>query len=256
MAPKFEYRGDLAATPLPRVLATIHRYRVPGVITARGADVVKKIFLDDGKVVFATSSSMDDALGAFLVRQGLITAEDLEESGRRIAFGSKRQGEVLIDMEVLDRSALESAVLAQVTAILWSIFDWEAGEVTFEVGRFRAEEKIQMDLPIDRAIREGVMKAANPKALVRQLGPSWTILEPVAGAVPTADLSEDERTYLSLVDGRTAFVDLCRKGPGDAATNARLLFLFFCLDLIQRRPDPALKKLHWRTRGGAVEGQG
>ena len=255
MASKFEYRGDLAATPLPKVLATIHRYRVPGVISARRPDVVKRIFLDSGKVVFATSSSMDDALGAFLVRRDLITPADLEESGRRIAFGGKRQGEVLIDMGVLDRTTLESAVLDQVSAILWSIFDWESGEVTFDVGRFRAEEEIQMDLPIDRAIREGVMKAANPKALVRLLGPSWTILEPVAGSSPSPGLSPDERTFLSFVDGRTPFVDLCRKGPGDAATNARLLFLFFCLDLIQRRPDPSLKKLHWRTPGGVAEGE-
>jgi hypothetical protein len=258
MSAKFQYRGDLAATPLPKVLATIHRYRVPGVITARRPDVLKKIFLDAGKVVFAASSDLEDALGAFLVRRGLITPADLEESGRRIAFGGKRQGEVLIDMGVLRPEAMASAVLAQVSAILWSIFDWESGEVTFEVGRFRAEEKIQMDLPIDRAIREGVMKVANPKALVKQLGASWTILEPVVGTAVPPDLSPDERTYLGFVDGRTPFVDLCRKGPGDAATNARLLYLFFCHDLIRRKPEPAVKKLQWRTHsgGGAAEGQG
>jgi len=257
MSSKFQYRGDLAATPLPKVLATIHRYRVPGVITARRPEAVKKIFLDAGKVVFAASSDLDDALGAFLVRRGLLTPAQLEESGARLAENGKRQGEVLIEMGVLTPAAVAAAVLAQVSAILWSVFDWESGEVTFEVGRFRAEEKIQMDLPIDRAIRDGVMKAANPKALVKQLGPSWTILEPVAGAIPSGDLSEDERTFLSFVDGRTPFVDLCRKGPGDAATNARLLFLFFCLDLIQRKPEPSFKKLHWRTPGGgALEGQG
>ena len=258
MSSKFQYRGDLAATPLPKVLATIHRYRVPGVITARRSDVVKRVFLDAGKVVFATSSDMEDALGAFLVRRGLITTADLEESGRRIAFGGKRQGEVLIDMGVLPPAVIATAVLGQVSAILWSIFDWDSGEVTFEVGRFRAEEKIQLDLPIDRAVREGVLKVANPKALVKQLGPSWTILERVPDAIPSADLSEDERTFLSFVDGRTAFVDLCRKGPGDAATNARLLFLFFCHDLIRRKPEPAVKKLQWRTHsgGGAAEGQG
>jgi hypothetical protein len=258
MSAKFQYRGDLGATPLPKVLATIHRYGVPGVITARRPDIVKKIFLDTGKVVFATSSDMEDALGAFLVRRGLITPADLEESGRRIAFGGKRQGEVLVDMGVLDPPAIAAAILDQVSGVLWSVFDWDSGEVTFEVGRFRAEEKVQMDLPIDRVIREGIMKVANPKSLVKQLGPSWTILEAVAGATLPPDISPDERTFLSFVDGRTPFVDLCRKGPGDAATNARLLFLFYCHDLVRRKPEPAVKKLHWRTHpgGGAAEGQG
>jgi len=254
MSSKFQYRGDLAETPLPKVLATIHRYRVPGVVTARNSGAIKKIFLDDGKVVFATSSDMHDALGSFLVRRGLLTPDQLAESGRRIAETGHRQGEVLITMGVLTPERMAAAVLGQVSAILWSVFDWEEGEVTFEVGRFRAEEKIQMDLPIDQAIRDGLLKAANPKSLVKRLGPSWTVLERIQNAAPAVELSSDERKFLSFVDGATPFVDLCRKGPGDAATNARLLFLFFCLELIQRKSEPTAKKLQWRTRssGGAA----
>jgi uncharacterized protein DUF4388 len=253
MTSKFQYRGNLAETPLPKVLAKIHRYRVPGVVTARGPDVVKQIFLDDGKIVFAASSDMDDALGAFLVKRGLLTAEQLAESGERIAGTGHRQGEVLIEMGVLTPPQMGSAVLAQVSAILWSIFDWESGEVTFEVGRFRAGEKVRLDLPIDRAIRDGLLKAANAKSLVKRLGPSWTVLERTRDIAPTFALAPDEEKFLSLIDGRTPFVDLCRKGPGDAATNARLLFLFFCLELIQRKSESSAKKIHWRTPapGGA-----
>jgi hypothetical protein len=253
MNSQFRYRGDLAETPLPRVLATIHRYRVPGVITAQRGTAVKRVFVDDGKIVFAASSDMEDSLGSYLLRGGLLTPEQLDESSRRIEETGRRQGEALIEMGVLTPERMAAAVLGQVSAILWSIFDWESGEVTFEVGRFRAEEKVQMDLPIDQAIRDGLLKAADPKSLVRRLGAAWTILERIEGA-PSAGLTGDEQRFLSLVDGKTPFVDLCRKGPGDAATNARLLFLFFCLELIQRKSEPAAKKFHWRTRssGGAA----
>ena len=255
MSSKFQYRGDLAETPLPKVLATIHRYWVPGVITARGTDAIKKIFIDQGNVVFATSSDLEDALGAFLVSRGLLTPDQLAESGRRIAETGRRQGEVLIAMGVLSPAQMATAVLAQVSAILWSIFDWEAGEVTFEVGRFRAEEEIHLDLPIDHAIRDGLLKAANPRSLVKKLGPSWTVLERIENAASAVELTADENAYLARVDGRTPFVDLCRKGPGDAATNARLLFLFFCLELIARKGEPSAKKIQWRTHtsGGATE---
>jgi hypothetical protein len=255
MTSKFQYRGDLAETPLPKVLATIHRYRVPGVITARGTDAIKKIFIGEGKIVFAASSDLEDALGAFLVKHGLLTPDQLAASGRRIEETGCRQGEVLVAMGVLNQTQMATAVLAQVSSILWSIFDWEAGEITFEVGRFRTEEKIHLDLPIDLAIRDGLLKAANPKSLVKRLGPSWTVLERIENAASAVELTADENTYLARVDGRTPFVDLCRKGPGDAATNARLLFLFFCLELIQRTGEPSAKKLQWRTHtsGGATE---
>ena len=254
MTTKFQYDGDLAETPLPKVLATINRYRVPGVITAKSKEAIKRIFLDGGRVVFATSSDMEDALGAFLVRREILTPEQLAESGRRIALTGKRQGEVLIDMGVLTPSQMAGAVLAQISAILWTIFDWEEGQVTFEVGRFRAEEKIQIDLPIEQVIRDGLMKVADPKLLVKRIGPSWTVLERLEGAISAIPLAPEEEKYLAAVDGKTPFVDLCRKGPGDAARNARLLFLFFCLDLIQRKTDTSSKKLQWRTTRSQASG--
>src|SRR5260221_8169133 len=138
MSSKFQYRGNLAETPLPKVLATIHRYRVPGVVTARRPDAVKRMYLDDGKVVFATSSDLEDALGAFLMRRELLTSEQLAESGRRIAETGMRQGQVLIEMGVLSVAQMATAVVSQVAAILWTIFDWEEWYVTFEAGRCKA----------------------------------------------------------------------------------------------------------------------
>ena len=254
MTTKFQFDGNLAETPLPKVLATINRYRVPGVVTAKRQEALKRIFLDGGRVVFATSSDLSDALGAFLVRRGMLTPEQLAESGRRIALTGKRQGEVLVDMGLLTPSQMAGAVLAQISAILWTVFDWEEGQVTFEVGRFRAEEKIQIDLPLEQVIRDGLMKAADPKLLVKRIGPSWTVLERVENATPAIPLSGDEQKYLELVDGKTPFVDLCRKGPGDAAHNARLLFLFFCLDLIQRKSDNSAKKIQYRTQRTEASG--
>ena len=41
MSKKFEYHGDLAVTPLAEILATIHRYRVPGIVSVtRGKRVM------------------------------------------------------------------------------------------------------------------------------------------------------------------------------------------------------------------------
>jgi len=251
--PRFEYRGNLADTPLAKMLATIHRYRVPGVLTARRPENVKKVFLDDGKIVFATSSDLGEALGAFLMRRGILTADQVNESGRRLANGKKRQGEVLVEMGVLTAAQMASAVLSQVTEIVWSLFDWEEGEVTFDVGRFRSDETIQMALPISVVIRDGLLKHADPKALVKRIGPSWTVLEPVAGVEPGISLEPAEQKYLAKVDGKTTFVDLCRLGPAEAATNAKMLYLLYCLDLVRRKAEPSnAKKIQWRTAGGAL----
>ena len=184
MDPRFQYRGSLSETPLAKMLATIHRYRVPGVLTATRAGTIKRVFLEDGRVVFATSSEMEDTLGAFLVSRGVITSGQVAQTSARIAETGKRQGEVLIDMGILSRAQMAGAVLAQVASILWSLFRWEDGEVTFEVGRFRAEETIQMDFSLSQVIREGLLKHTDARSLVHRIGPSWTVLR----SLPTPPL--------------------------------------------------------------------
>ncbi len=249
MSSKYQYRGSLVETPLPMMLATIYRYRVPGVLTATRGTIEKKIYLDERRVVFATSNDLNDALGAYLQRRGVITLEQIDESGRLLRESGKRQGEVLVEMGLLNPAQMASAVVGQVANILWSIFDWEEGEVTFEVGRFKAEEKIQVDLPIARAIRDGLMKVADPKVLVRRVGPSWTLLERVSEPNPVIPLEPEEESFLRLIDGHTSFGDLCKKGPGDAVRNARVISFFYCLDLVRRKAEPSAKKIQWRTPG-------
>ena len=72
MEKRFEYRGDLAATPLAEILATIDRYRVPGSLTLTWDERVRKIALDDGQVVTAGSNERETSLGMYLLRHGIL----------------------------------------------------------------------------------------------------------------------------------------------------------------------------------------
>jgi hypothetical protein len=249
MSAKFEYRGNLAETPLPTMLVKIHRYRVPGVLTAQRREVAKRVYMRDGNVVFATSNDLNDSLGVFMMKQGMLTREQFDESARRLKAEGKRQGEVLIEMGAVTPERLTAAVASQVSSILWSLFDWDEGEVTFEVGRFRADEKIQIAISVPDVVRDGLMKVADAKVLVKKIGPSWTILERVPDAVAGIELDPAEDLFLSVVDGRTPLLELCRKGPGDIARSARVLYLFLCLDLIRRKAESSAKKFQWRTEG-------
>ena len=47
---EFVFRGNLAETPLPEILATIHRHGVPGVMVSSGADETLNLYFVDGDV--------------------------------------------------------------------------------------------------------------------------------------------------------------------------------------------------------------
>lgn len=254
MERRFEYRGDLAATPLPEILATIHRYRVPGVVSVSRENRLRRIVLDEGVVAFATSNEKEVSLGMSLLRRGILTPELAREADARRTREGLRLGSVLLEMGVVTPEELTRAVANQVREILWGAFDWESGEVVFEIGERAAGQVVRLDLPIPEAILEGIRRTADVRRLVGRLGNAQTILE----KQPTSLLelfSGAERGYYDRVDGRTPLQALCASGPASAAENARLLYAFYCLGLLRRRRAAVAagaKKIHYKTEGGSL----
>ncbi len=253
MEKKFEYRGDLAVTPLPEILATIGRYRVPGALSVSREDRNRRIFLDSGLVVFATTDEREVRLGNYLVRHGMLPEDAVRSAEARLAGDGIRLGQVLLRLELLDQATLDAAVGEQVREILWGAFDWESGEVVFDVGARRADETIRLDLPIEEVIVEGVRRAQAVRRFVDRLGSGHSVLERANDDVPPGLFRDEEAALLDLVDGRTPVQLLCQRGPGTVAENARLLYAFFCLDLVRVKEAPGVRKLQWKTEGGDLD---
>lgn len=251
---KFEYRGDLGVTPLPEILATIHRYSVPGVVIASREGRVRRIALDEGVVVFASSNEREVSLGMWLLRRGMLTPELAREADARRTRDGLRLGNVLLQMGVLSPEDLNLAVVNQVREILWGAFDWDSGEVVFEIGERAAGPVVRLDLPIPEAILEGIRRSADVRRLIQRLGNAQTILEKQPSAL--LDLfSVSEKGFFEKVDGRTPLQPLCAKGPGTVPENARLLYAFYCLGLLRKRRGSGtagLKKIHYKTEGGSL----
>jgi two-component system OmpR family response regulator len=228
------YQTDLATTPLPEILVTIHRYKVPGTIECRRGDDVKRVFLDRGQIIFATSSRVEDSLGDKLLREGKISRDQYEESGRRIRQTGKRQGVALIEMHALQPKDLFVALREQIQEIVWSLFAWQDGTVIFTPGRDKHLEFIKIEIPIPQAILQGVRRMPDARALVARLGTKATLLERTTNSADFS-LAEDEGALLEQIDGRTPLVDLINTPPLTPADNARVLYAFLALQLIAVR---------------------
>jgi two-component system, OmpR family, response regulator len=253
MEQRFEYRGTFADTPLPEVLAKVYRYRIPGEILAQREDRQCRIRVEGGAVTFAWSSHIEDSLGHFMLRRGLLTSEIYDRSVETMLRQGRRHGQVLVDLGVLGPEQLRLVVADQIRAILWGMFEWEAGEFVFLVPPPPFTETIRIEMPIPNAIVDGVRGTASAQHWVRRLGPSWTVLERDPEEPTPESMGPIERAYLDRVDGKTPLIDLCKVGPGTPHDNARLLYVFSCLGLLRKKPEPGARKFHWRTAGGALD---
>lgn len=242
-AKKFQYRGSLRETALPEMLYSIDRFRVPGVIEARLGDVMKRVSLRDGYVFHASSNDLRDSLGEFLVRTEKLDKESHERIDRLRAEGKKRVGVLLIEESLLSPREVYRAIRAHIEEIVWSLFYWKDGEVTFAIGETANENMIQIRLPMRRVILEGIKRAPEAKPLVERVGKRETILEPSYRGEDLIELGLDRQEYevLRAVDGKKTFYELCSNSHFAAADTAKLLYAFQVLHLVQKH-DPERKR--------------
>lgn len=234
------YVGDLAETPLPEVLATIHRNRVPGVLEAQLGEFSKRVSILNGDIIFASSTNRAESLGDVLLAAGRITPEQFRDSVLRLLeTPGKRHGQVLVEMGLLTDEEMRAAVLDQVQRIVWGLFDLEEGLVTFTLGEDRTDEVFKLRIPTPRAILHGCKTVADAKRLVSRLGSKSAVFSrpPVPEQLEGFQLESLEEQLLEQVDGRRTLFELFEKGPFSAGLNARVLYAFQCLGLIHKEKD-------------------
>jgi len=246
------YQTDIAQTPLPEVLVKIHKYRAPGRLDCRRGEEAKRIFLERGDIIFATTNQISESLGDVLLSRGHISREQYDESLRRVRQTGKRHGTVLVEMRILSSEELFNAVRDHIQGILYSIFKWDFGNVGFTPGRDKRLEFIKVEIPIPQAVMQGVRHMPDARAVVQRLGSKSTVFSRTAAQVPGLTLHAEEQALLDAVDGRRTLYEVVNTPSLSASDNARILYGLMCLGLIEPR-EPRQVKVQLRTDGGKYQ---
>lgn len=207
-------------------------------IEAEKDGVVKSVHIKEGRVVHAASSDLNDSLGTFLRRSGKLSADLYSETMRLREESDRRYGELLVEEKVLPPSEIYRAIRQHVEAIVWSLFYWQEGAVIFKIGDFAPpNSRIRIELPMRQVILQGIKRAPNARALVSRLGNKRTVFEPAweTETLIEAGLDSHEYNLLQLFDGERTLYDVCTEGPFSAAENAKLVYAFHVLRLIDRQ---------------------
>lgn len=243
MASSYKYRGDLAETTLPEMLSTIDRFHVPGVIEATQGDIVKRVYVRRGYIIHASSTDRSDSLGAYLQEVGTVPDDKLKEVTKLREKSNKRLGELLLERGLLSPAQALKAIRKHLEGIVWSLFYWEDGEVTFGLGEFEADDMVQIQLPIRQVILEGIRQAPEAKRFLGRIGQRETVLETCyePNELIETGMNHGDFQILREVDGKKTLYALCSLGPRSAADVAKMLYTFQVLNLIRRRGAPMPK---------------
>jgi len=163
---------DLALTPISETLRKLSVERRSGDLQVQSGRVVKTVFFDHGRVVFAASNLKKDRLGEALVALGRITDEEftrvsalVKEEGRK-----RRFGDALVQSGVLDKNEVGRSVARQVDRIVLSLFEFGEGVAAFEERASAIPLEYMVSLSIHRLLYDGIRMMKSQDLIMAGLG--------------------------------------------------------------------------------------
>jgi hypothetical protein len=210
-------KGQISDLPVPEILQHLRLSRATGILTLVSGGARKAMYINEGRVVFASSNLPNDRLGELLIREGKITVEEYEASIRALSKG-KRQGKVLVEMGALTPKDFWEGVQLQVKEIVYSIFRWEEGTFHFEESTLPEKERITVDLDIVDLILVGIRRVPSTDRIQARYPEPDLVLEIVSNNSATA-VEPYEQHVREMVDGERSVLDICRESEiGDSET--------------------------------------
>src|SRR6186713_265510 len=126
--------GNLRTMDLPDVLQWIAGGRKTGTLHLDRGAVIKRIAFVDGIIQNSWSNDPRESLGQFLVRDGLVTEEQLFKALLRQEREGRLVGVILVAEGIVSEDGLRGVLQRKVAETIYDLFLWPEGNFDFKDG--------------------------------------------------------------------------------------------------------------------------
>lgn len=206
-------QGDLSETTVPDLFRSLIRSTETAVVTLDIAGRNDTIYFLEGRIVFASSTDADLALGELLLRSGDLNLKQYDEAMERVVT-SRRLGALLCELGYLRPDELLRAVERQASGIILSVLSSRDGNYTIDFVETLPEEILTLKLSTERLILDGVQRIEYWSLITRGIGRLERRVEQVPGSDMKSyhlELSDEESHVLSLLTEPQTIEMLCTR---------------------------------------------
>ena len=235
------FQGRLEEVPLPEILRRIFLEQRKGTLNLSRADEVRRLFFEKGELRTATSSRETQRIGSFLKRRGRITEDDLSWALGEIARQSgSRLGKTLVREGLLPKSVIDAEMKRLVEEIVFSAFQWESGEYSFETSTEVLDPDIALSLSTAAIIVEGIRRLPETPLFRERLGNGHRVLrlsrDPMS-RYQYLPLTPQEAYVLSRIDGMLDVDSLLSIAGGTKSVAAKVVYALLSCGLVEWKTD-------------------
>ena len=204
--------GRVAESSFADLMKSLGKSRETALVTLSRDGIHKTVYVQEGRIVFASSTDADDRLGECMLAEGTIGVDQYAQSSELIKPG-KRQGTILVELGYITPTELVKGVKSHVEHVVLDLFSWRTGEYRIEIREFDNRDIITLNISTENLVFNGIKRHAGWSQVLRGLGGT---LDTVLDRAPDADtrlykldLTDDEAHVYSLANGRLSVSQAC-----------------------------------------------
>lgn len=204
-------QGHLKDFALADTLIGLQRSLKTGILTVESGDIVKRVYIKNGDMIFSASNQDEDRLGDMLLKENIITLEQFNQSVTEMKRTGLRQGAALVRLGYLAPKGLITAVRHQVESIIESLFNLEDGRFVFEEKPLPSEEVITLKLSAGNIIYYGIKRINSLQLIEKGLPPLDDVLSFSSAPLDIfqdVKLDHPGKRIISCIDGKTTIREI------------------------------------------------
>ena len=231
-------KGDFKEHPPVVVFGFLLRKQWTGVLTVTGPKK-KNVYIREGMPIYLTSDDPKETYPQLMVKDGLMTAEELAENEKAAKSNNMPVSKVLLTKKVVDKNQVSSYMVKEVNVRLADLLRWKEGEYRFAKDDSFLEKIKRPDLALYKILYQSLRQGhVNDYILSRyeQLKNSTVAKsEDRLPLVADIDMELEDLETFALIDGERTVAQVLSESPGNPEDVLRVVFTLDLLGIVSVR---------------------
>jgi len=238
----FPLSGEIKGLELPSILYNIYKKSISGILEITKNEILKKLVIENNKVIFVHSNQKEDSLGNYLLREKIIDVAKSKKAAEYMEKKNIRFGRSLVELGYMDYDDLWLHIQHHLKNIVFSLFGY--GDVHYQITTDLDKnlENIILDGDILSIIIEGMRYFTDKKMVYQQLKNVQKVYLFKSEMVSGLAFKPYEIHILDLVRRETSVKEIIKKSELLKFDTLRIIYLFLVLEFISpEKIEPSRK---------------